>query len=173
MAELRGWTRFIGLQVEYNLIERGAERELLPMAQSLGLGVAAWSPLASGILSGKYGQPDNNESKRLESLPLKKLDERSLAIAHGLGEIAEQLDSHAVHVALNWLRAKPGVVPLLGARTHAQLLENLACLNFQLEPEQVVKLDALSAIELGYPHDFIQRTQAIAHGGFSALIDKH
>ncbi|MFG0754604.1 aldo/keto reductase [Pseudomonas sp. TYF_14] len=170
LAELRGWTSFIGLQIEYNLIERAAERELLPMAAALGLSVCAWSPLASGILSGKYGDPLDTQSKRLDAFQLKPLDERSLAIARGVSALAARLERHPVHVALNWLRAKTGVVPLLGARTLEQLSDNLACLDFQLDAEQVASLDTLSAVELGYPHDFIKRTQGIVLGGFEGKI---
>jgi aryl-alcohol dehydrogenase-like predicted oxidoreductase len=170
LAELRGWTSFVGLQIEYNLIERAAERELLPMAAALGLSVCAWSPLASGILSGKYGNAGDTQGKRLETFQLKPLDERSLAIAKGVSALAEQLDRHPVHVALNWLRAKPGVIPLLGARTLAQLSDNLACLDFQLDADQVASLDQLSHLELGYPHDFIKRTKGIVLGGFQDVI---
>jgi aryl-alcohol dehydrogenase-like predicted oxidoreductase len=170
LAELRGWTSFVGLQIEYNLIERAAERELLPMAAALGLSVCAWSPLASGILSGKYGNADDTQGKRLETFQLKPLDERSLAIARGVSAVAEQLGRHPVHVALNWLRAKPGVIPLLGARTLAQLDENLACLDFQLNANHVASLDQLSHVELGYPHDFIKRTKGIVLGGFQDVI---
>ncbi|CAI8784563.1 aldo/keto reductase [Pseudomonas serbica] len=170
LAELRGWTSFVGLQIEYNLIERGAERELLPMAAALGLSVCAWSPLASGILSGKYGNASDTQGKRLETFQLKPLDERSLVIAQGVGALAEQLGRHPVHVALSWLRAKPGVIPLLGARTLAQMGDNLACLDFQLDAEQVASLDQLSTLELGYPHDFIQRTRGIVLGGFQNVI---
>lgn len=171
LAELRGWTAFAGLQVEYSLIERTAERELLPMARALGLGVAAWSPLASGILSGKYADPAAGEGARLQKAPLRKLDERSLALASGVAALATELGRPTAQVALNWVRAQPGVVPLLGARTDAQLQDNLACLDFQLEPEALARLDALSAIELGYPHDYLRRTRAIAHAGFDASLD--
>jgi aryl-alcohol dehydrogenase-like predicted oxidoreductase len=168
LAELHGWSAFIGLQVEYSLVERTAERELLPMARALGLGVAAWSPLASGILSGKYARAEGEEGGggRLKKAPMRALDERSLAIARGVGALAAELDRPPAQVALNWLRAQPGVVPLLGARTPAQLEDNLACLDFGLDAQAVARLDALSAIEPGYPHDYLRRTKALAHAGF-------
>ncbi|HEV8691338.1 MAG TPA: aldo/keto reductase [Ideonella sp.] len=174
LAELRGWTAFIGLQVEYNLIERAAERELLPMARALGLGVAAWSPLASGILSGKYaGSADasDGEDARLRKVPMRSLDPRSLEVARGLGNVAAELGKPAAQVALNWLRAQPGVLPVLGARTVAQLEDNLACLDFTLAPHDLARLDALSAIQLGYPHDYLSRTRSIAHAGFEKVLD--
>jgi len=166
LAELRGWSAFVGLQVEYSLIERTAERELLPMARALGLGVAAWSPLASGILSGKYARAEEGDGGRLKKAPMRALDERSVAIARGVGALASELDRPPAQVALSWLRAKPGVVPLLGARTPAQLDDNLACLDFQLDAQALARLDELSAIELGYPHDYLLRTRALAHAGF-------
>ncbi len=171
LAELRGWSAFIGLQVEYNLIERTAERELLPMARAMGLGVAAWSPLASGILSGKYGNTGAGEGARLQKVPMRQLDARSTAVAQGLGVVAAELGRPPAQVALNWLRAQPGVVPLLGVRTAAQLEDNLACLGFRLEPAVLDKLDALGPVERGFPHDYLQRVAPLAHAGFLPLLD--
>ena len=171
LAELRGWTSFVGLQVEYSLIERAAERELLPMAHALGLGVMAWSPLASGILSGKYGSTAAAEGQRLQKVAMRTLDERSLAIARSAAALAAELGRPAAQVALNWVRSKPSVMPLLGARTTSQLADNLACLEFDLTPAQVAQLDAASTIELGYPHDFLRRTRALVHGGFDEVLD--
>jgi aryl-alcohol dehydrogenase-like predicted oxidoreductase len=171
LAELRGWSAFVGLQVEYNLVERAAERELLPMARALGLGVAAWSPLASGLLSGKYGAAAAGDGARLRQVPMRKLDERSLAVARGVAALAAQLGRPAAQVALNWLRAQPGVVPLLGVRTPAQLEDNLHCLDFRLEPAALARLDELSAVEPGYPHDYLKRTRSIACAGFEQALD--
>lgn len=171
LAELRGWSPFVAMQLEYNLIERDIERELLPMAQALDLSVAAWSPLASGILSGKYGNPSNTESKRLDKMPLKQLNDRHLEIARGVGELADETGKHSVQVALNWLRAKPKVIPLIGARTLDQLRDNLACLDFRLTPEQIARLDEISAIDLGYPANFLKKTRKLSHGGFDELLD--
>jgi aryl-alcohol dehydrogenase-like predicted oxidoreductase len=171
LAELRGWSAFVGLQVEYSLIERAAERELLPMARALGLGVAAWSPLASGILSGKYADAAAGGGARLRKVPMRKLDERSLAVARGVAALAAELGRPPAQVALNWARAQPGVVPLLGARTDAQLQDNLACLDFHLDQSALALLDELSAIELGYPHDYLKRTRSMAHAGFDSRLD--
>jgi aryl-alcohol dehydrogenase-like predicted oxidoreductase len=171
LAELRGWTAYSGIQVEYNLIERSVERELLPMSQALDLTVCAWSPLASGLLSGKYAD-GSSDAKRLDVAPLKQVDERSLAIARGVGELASRIGRSSVAVALNWLRAKRGVIPLLGARTIDQLHANLACLEFSLDAEQIAKLDALSAFSLGYPHTFIERLRPMSTGGFNDQLDR-
>jgi aryl-alcohol dehydrogenase-like predicted oxidoreductase len=171
LAELRGWSAFAGLQVEYSLLERTAERELLPMARALGLGVAAWSPLASGILSGKYADPARGEGARLQKAPMRQLDERSLVLARGVAALAAELGRPPAQVALNWVRAQPGVLPLLGARTDVQLQDNLACLDFTLDPDALARLERLSAIEPGFPHDYLRRTRALATAGFDARLD--
>ena len=154
---MRGWTPFIGLQIEYNLIERTPERELLPMAEALGLGVAAWSPLASGLLTGKYGR-GSTEEKRLDKSPsLERISERNLAIAGAVVEVADKAGKSPAQVALNWLRAKPGMIPILGARKLSQLEDNLRCLEWSLDAQQIRRLDEASDIELGFPMDFLRR----------------
>jgi aryl-alcohol dehydrogenase-like predicted oxidoreductase len=172
LAELRGWTPFAGLQIEYNLIERTAERELLPMADALGLGVTAWSPLASGLLSGKYAKGAIGEN-RLEKTPsFQKLSERNLAIAGAVVEIAREAGKSPAQVALNWLRAKPGVIPILGARKFSQFEDNLRCLDWTLAADHVSRLDAASRIELGFPMDFLRREEVrqFLHGGLFERI---
>lgn len=171
LADLRGWSAFVGLQVEYSLVERAAERELLPMARALGLGVAAWSPLASGVLSGKYADAAAAEGARLQKVRMREIDERGLAIARGVATVAAELGRPSAQVALNWVRAQPGVLPLLGARTDGQLQDNLGCLDFQLEATALARLDELSAIEPGYPHDYLKRSSSIANAGFEARLD--
>jgi aryl-alcohol dehydrogenase-like predicted oxidoreductase len=168
LAELRGWTPFAGLQIEYNLVERTVERELLPMAHALGLGVTAWSPLASGLLSGKYSKGAAKEEKRLEKMPsFKEISTRNLAIADAVVEVAKEAGKSPAQVALNWLRAKSGVIPIIGARKFSQFEDNLHCLDWALGPEQVAHLDRVSEIELGFPTDFLHRPQVreFLHGG--------
>jgi aryl-alcohol dehydrogenase-like predicted oxidoreductase len=122
LAELRGWTPFVGLQIEYSLIERTSERELLPLARELDLAVTAWSPLAGGLLTGKYTQQAKagDEEKRLEHpmmAPLVDINERKRAVAEAVVEISEAIGKTPAQVALNWLRQQPGVViPIIGAR---------------------------------------------------------
>lgn len=121
LAELRGWTAFTGIEVEYSLIERSAERELLPMARSLDLAVTVWSPLASGILTGKYNQGQGGGRAGLA-----QPGERNLAIAAQVVKLAQARGCSPSQVALSWVRQQPGVIiPILGARTVAQLKENL------------------------------------------------
>lgn len=170
LAECRGWTSFMGLQVEYNLTERCAEHELIPMARRLGLSVAAWSPLASGILSGKYAHAGDG-AKRLDTMKLKSLTPRHLEIAAAVSDVARSNDCSAVHVALNWLRARPAVIPILGARTFEQLDANLGCLEHQLDATTLALLDAISAPPPQYPHDYLQQVRAPLNAGFQEMID--
>jgi len=155
LAELRGWSRFVGIQVEYSLVERTSERELLPMARALGLGITAWSPLAGGALSGKYGSASRTEPTRLRR---EGINERTLRIADTLALVARDVGATSAQVALAWLlaRAEGGpVIPIVGARTRAQLDENLASLNVTLESAQRARLDDATQIDAGFPHQFL------------------
>jgi aryl-alcohol dehydrogenase-like predicted oxidoreductase len=160
LAELRGWSKFIGLQAEYNLIERTAERDLLPMAQALNLGVLAWAPLAGGVLTGKYVVEENGlrieDSKRGDWLNAERLTPRSLRIAAKLAQVARECERSPAQVALNWLRRQPGTpIPIIAGRTLAQMEQNLGCLGFEIEKSQLDELTAESAISLGFPHRFL------------------
>ena len=153
MAELRGWTPFVGLQIRYSLLDRAAERELLPMAKRLDLAVTPWDTLGSGILTGKYNRdPEEKGRAALRS----RIQQRDLAIAEEVVKLAGELGRSPAQVALAWVRQGEGViVPLVGARTREQLDDNLGCLEFSLTPEQKARLDEASAIPLGFPHDFL------------------
>ncbi|MGL5836819.1 MAG: aldo/keto reductase, partial [Waterburya sp.] len=157
LAELRGWTQFIGLQIEYSLIQRTPERELLPMAHTLDIGVTAWSPLASGWLTGKYSNgKENAEERRLDHEMMEGFidkSDRNLAIAKEVDKVAEQLGKSSSQVALSWLVSK-GVIPIIGARKVSHLEDNLQCVNLKLSADQIEQLDRVSQIELGFPHDF-------------------
>ena len=177
IASLRGWTSFIGLQIEYSLRERTPERDLLPMASALEIGVTAWSPLGGGVLTGKYNKKPQEtaaaESKRLESFEGMELSDRDLTIAAEVVKIAADIGRAPSQVALNWLRQKGGIIPIIGSRKVKQLEENIACLEFELTPEQMQRLDEVSAISLGFPHDFLKTSmvQDFAFGGSLKLID--
>lgn len=155
LATLRGWTPFTGLQIEYSLIERTVERDLTPMAASLGLAVCAWGPLGGGLLTGKYAA---GGSGRLEEGD-RRLTERNHAIVAALSEVAEDAGVRPSQAALAWLRTRgpATTIPILGARTADQLEESLACLQVELSPDQLARLDEASAIELGFPYDFLAR----------------
>lgn len=181
LAELRGWTQFVGLQVEYSLIERTSERELLPMARELDLGVTAWSPLAGGLLTGKYteGSKASKEEKRLEHpmmAPLVDINERKQAIADVVAQVSKETGKSPAQVALAWLCQQPGVIiPIIGARRLSQLKENLACVEFTLDEAHLQKLSDVSRIELGFPHDFFtnEMVRNFTFGGMRDLIDNH
>jgi aryl-alcohol dehydrogenase-like predicted oxidoreductase len=166
IADLRGWSPFVALQIPYNLTERDVERELLPMALAMGMGVLPWSPLAGGVLSGKYNQDDiGAEAAAISSVPgsrkainvlTGRLNPRSLEIARIVGEIASEIGVTSAQVALAWTMLNPAVVsPLIGARTLAQLDDNLGALDLSFAEDQVARLDQASAIELGFPHSLL------------------
>ena len=174
LAEWRGWSPFVGFQIEYSLAERTPERDLIPMARELGLGVTPWSPLAQGVLSGKYTQADldgasaSGEGRHERNKTNGRLNARTLAIANEAKAIAGELGATTVQVALAWLLAQPGVVsPIVGARTVAQLEDSLGCFDVKLSPEHLARLDAVSKIELGFPHDFLRQetVQRFVRGG--------
>ncbi|OLE24287.1 MAG: aldo/keto reductase [Actinobacteria bacterium 13_1_20CM_3_71_11] len=143
-------------QVEYSLLERGIEREVLPACAALGLGVLPWSPLGRGVLTGKYrhGRPADSRaaSPHFELFVTRYLDPRSSAIVESVVTAADGLGVSALEVALAWVRDRPGVVaPILGARTVGQLLGALQVEEITLPREISRALDDVSAIECGYP----------------------
>jgi aryl-alcohol dehydrogenase-like predicted oxidoreductase len=176
IADLRGWAPLIALQIEYSLIERTVERELIPMARELGLGVIPWSPLASGVLTGKYSRADLNGRLAAEPGGTRRdiavgsgaLTERGLGIADAVGAVAAEIGETPSRVALAWTLLNPAVTaPIVGARTLAQLEDNLGALDVELPAEQRARLEEASAIELGFPHDFVARplTRTVMGGG--------
>jgi aryl-alcohol dehydrogenase-like predicted oxidoreductase len=170
LADLRGWSRFIGLQIRYSLIDRAAERDLLPMARALDLGVTAWSVLGAGILTGKYNI-DENEKGRAAAWDI---GERELELASEVMKIAEETGSSSSHVALNWIRQQPGtIIPLLGATKVSQLESNLDCLKYPLNESQIQHLDEASKIDLGFPHDFLASDEIVnlVYGGTYTALD--
>jgi aryl-alcohol dehydrogenase-like predicted oxidoreductase len=182
IAELRGWSSFIGLQIMYSLIERTPERELLPMARSLDIGVTAWSPLGMGVLAGKYSKDNNNkEPKRFDpNHPMVStfVNERNISIAKEVQAIANEIEKTPSQVALNWIinqKKKGVIIPILGVRTQAQMIDNLGCLEFELDSEHMKRLNEKSKIELGFPYDFISsdviRNQI--YGNLYSLIEYH
>jgi len=176
LAELRGWTRFVALQVEYSLVERTPERELLPMAQAFDMAVTPWAVLGVGMLSGKYSPGSGSgEPKRMKPDSL-RLVERNMRIAAEVGAVARETDRTPAQVAINWVRQQPGlIIPVLGARTVSQLKDNLGCLAFTLDKDHLERLDAVSSIDLGFPHDFLSREniRELVYGGAYSMIDNH
>jgi aryl-alcohol dehydrogenase-like predicted oxidoreductase len=157
MAELRGWSRFVALQLHYSLAERSVERELLGCAQALGLAVTAWSPLAGGVLTGKYAASAEERARqpgRLTTTGWGKgfLTERHLALAATVREVARATGRTSAQVALRWLLQRPGgVIPVIGVRSAAQLEDLLGATGFALDEAALATLDAASRIDVGYP----------------------
>jgi aryl-alcohol dehydrogenase-like predicted oxidoreductase len=175
MADLRNWTSFTGLQIEYSLIERTVERELVPMARELDLAILAWSPLGSGLLSGKYRKTDGKASGRLAESS-SRISDHNNKIVDTVLEIAAGKNIKPTQVALNWLRQSNNqVIPIVGARNVSQLKENIDCLSTSLTDSEMERLNEVSKIEPGFPHDFLsrERIQNIIFGGFQSKIDNH
>ena len=179
LAELRGWTPFVGLQIEYSLLERTVERDLLPMAKALGIGVTAWSPLGGGFLTGKYLKDAPKfaglEKPRLELAPgFAAKTECNMLIAETLQKVAREAGGTAAQAALSWVRQK-GTIPILGNRSLVQLKDNLGCLGLVLEEKHLKVLDEVSRIELGFPHEFLTRPniKQVMFQGTDSLIDRH
>jgi aryl-alcohol dehydrogenase-like predicted oxidoreductase len=151
-----GRTPVVATQVEYSLLERGIEREVLPACEALGLGVLAWSPLGRGVLTGKYrhGRPADSRAASPHFGPFVAtyLDSRSSSIVEAVATAASGLGVSPLEVALAWVRDRPGVVaPVLGARTVGQLLGALRVEEMTLPSEIETALDDVSAIPIGYP----------------------
>src|SRR5580700_7216675 len=171
LAELRGWTQFIGLQIEYSLIERTVERELIPMSKALNLGVLAWSPLARGVLTGKYHGEGKADGGRMTNEGLKEFlpgEQLAAPIISAVKAVSEQVGRSMAQVALAWLRYRTvPVIPILGARKLSQLQDNLASLDVELSAEQFKSLDGASRIELGFPQNIYETemVRATRYGG--------
>lgn len=158
VADLRGWAPLVALQVPYNLVERDADRELLPLARAVGLGVMGYSPLAGGVLTGKYRRGEPGRATALGAGPPAP-DARTDAVLDALLAVAGECACAPDGVALAWVRAH-GVIPVLGPRTRAQLDANVAAARVRLTADQLRRLDAASAPVLGYPHDLLARERA-------------
>jgi aryl-alcohol dehydrogenase-like predicted oxidoreductase len=171
LADLRGWSQFVGLQIEYSLMERTVERELIPMAKALNLGVQAWSPLAGGMLTGKYHGGGKTEGARLSQAMMKDFlpeEQRAARVVSAVKVVSEQLGRSMAQVALAWLRYRSvPVIPIIGARKVSQLQDNLASLDTKLSEEQLQSLDQASRVDLGFPYDLYQKEfpRAIRYGG--------
>ncbi len=164
LADWHGWTPFVGLQVRYSLIQRDIERELLPMAEAFGLSVAAWSPLAAGVLSGKFTRSDNTGPTRIAQVGI-DVGENDLRIAREVDAVADQLGVSSSQVALAWTTAHNRAVhPLLGARRVDQLVDNLAAANLALPEDALRRLDEASAIDPGFPMDMIDSSKDFVYG---------
>ena len=158
LAELRGWCPFVALQAHYSLIERTAERELLPVADAFGLSVLAWAPLGGGVLTGKYTRNSTaspGDSKRTTDNQ-SRLTEANLNIAREVDSVADELATTSARAAIAWVRQRsPSVIPVVGVRTLDQLDDILRSLQVELLDDQQARLTKASQIELGFPYNLL------------------
>jgi aryl-alcohol dehydrogenase-like predicted oxidoreductase len=171
LAELMGWSQFIALQVEYSLIQRTPERELIPMAKHFGMTVTPWAPLAGGALTGKYLRGENGRVKAESN----RRNENSERITREVMAIADELGTQPAHVALAWMMQQDfSCIPILGATKLEQLNENLKAAALHLNEEQMNRLHQVSQISLGFPGDFFNEdaVKVNSFGGFYDRIEK-
>jgi aryl-alcohol dehydrogenase-like predicted oxidoreductase len=177
LAEVRGWAPLAGIQIEYSLAQRTADRELLPMAEALGLGAALWSPLGGGFLTGKYRTSDEGRlNTRLGVLVHTEKTARETAILDSVLAVAKEAGASPTGVAIAWLLHKAAasttsLIPILGSRTREQLDATFGALDVKLSSDQVGRLDTASAIPLGTPHDQINGSAAAIAGGKPELLE--
>ena len=172
IADLRGWSSFVALQLPYSLASRDPERDLLPMAQAHQMSVTAWGILGGGTLTGKYNKA-GDDPKRYDDT-----GEKQKQLAELVMEIARRNGRSPAQVAINWVRQQQGksaIIPILGARTTAQIEDNLACLEWALSGEELTQLTEASPIALGFPHEFLARDEVrqLIFGETFANIDNH
>jgi aryl-alcohol dehydrogenase-like predicted oxidoreductase len=164
IAELRGWSQFCALQISYSLAERTVEREMIPMAKEMGMGVCPWSPLGSGVLTGKYTKADiappdmsNLVSRKAINAVTGRITEQSLAAGETVVAIAKEIGKTPAQVAIAWTLLNPAVTSaVLGARTLAQLKDNLGALDIVLDAEHLARLDAVSAVPKVFPMNVLK-----------------
>ncbi len=166
-AKMRGWTPLIALQLEYSLLERTIEGDLIPAAAELGLGITPWSPLMSGMLTGKYTRGNAASAKPSRGVFITRaFTEEAFRVVDILIEVAKQIDTTPARVALAWVQSRPGVAStIIGARTVAQLEDNLGALEIQLSPEHAKALQEVSRPKLNFPYDFVRNAVGFGYSG--------
>ncbi len=170
LCQWRGWNTSSAIQVEYNLVERSIERELLPMAAHFNQSVLAWSPLAGGLLSGKYNRSAEGENRLKDDNP--RLSDANLAVAQKVVDIAGACGVHPVEVALAWVRQQSSnIIPIIGARNEVQLQTALDSVKLDLTADQLAELRACTDFKLGFPHDFLQ-SEGVQNIIFGKHIDR-
>ena len=168
-ADLRGWSRFVAYQGVYSLASRAPERDILPMTRALDMAFTPWGILEGGELTGKYNVPSNEERRSTDTSP------RIKSLAAELISLAEEIGHTPSQVAINWVRQQPYlVIPILGARSRKQLIDNMDCLDFELTPEQLQRLSDASPIDLGFPHSFLgsDHVRGLIFGKTFDLLDR-
>ena len=168
-ARFHGWAPLIALQIEYSLLERTVEGELIPMAQEMGLGVTPWGPLRAGALSGKYSRHNMTAvSKGRAASIARNMNEHAYKVIDVLQSIAGRRGTTPARVALSWVRSRPGVAaPIIGARTLEQLKDNLAALDVTLESADMAELNAASTPTVNFPIEFLKAATAQSYSGLT------
>ena len=172
LAEQHGWARPVAVQAPYSLLDRSIEDEVLPMARALDLAVTPWGMLEGGVLTGKYRRPDDQPRRYGEAA------ERELAMGDAVVAVAEEIGRSPSQVAINWIRQQrplAEIIPILGARTAAQLEDNLASLDFELSEDQLARLSEASGHRAGFPVNFLhsEGVRGLIFGDTFPLIDDH
>jgi aryl-alcohol dehydrogenase-like predicted oxidoreductase len=167
LAHWKGWTPLVALQIEYSLLQRTVEGELVPMARELGLGVTPWSPLKAGVLSGKYTRATRGTDAPARGARVTHaLTDATYDLIDVLVRVAGELGTTPARVALAWVQQQPGVAStIIGARTLQQLDDNLGALDVVLGPAHRAALDEVSKPVLNFPSDFVRGAGSIAYGG--------
>ncbi|NSW77038.1 MAG: aldo/keto reductase [Candidatus Atribacteria bacterium] len=171
IAEQYGFPRFVSAQMEYSLVERNIELEVVPACRALSLSIMAWGPLGGGFLSGKYKAGEFPKEGRLsvakeewEEHWSKRATEKNFRVLAVLEELAQKYQKTVPQVALNWLLQKENVIPILGATKYGQLADNLGCVGWSLAKEDVTHLDSVSAPDMPYPYRFITWANKLVRG---------
>ena len=167
LAQFKAYAPVIALQMEYSLLERGIEGEIIPCAAGFGMGLTPWSPLKSGVLSGKYRRENHGKvSAARGEWAMANLNDKAYRVIDELDRIARSHDASVAQIALAWLLKQPGVTsPIIGARTCAQLQDNLGALSIRLADAEVDSLSALTEPELNFPAAFVRRSGPFRSSG--------
>ncbi len=180
LAAERGWTPFSAMQLHYNLVERSIEADFLSLAKMQDMAVTPWSPLAGGLLTGKFNRDVDEEARkgsRLATSRWGRITDAKLDVAEKITEIAKEIGQTSSQVALKWLcqNKKAVVIPIIGARNENQLKDNLGCLDFELGDDHVKALNEVSAVSHGYPASLLLNPYAakMMHGEVADKIDNH
>jgi aryl-alcohol dehydrogenase-like predicted oxidoreductase len=169
LAEWRGWSRFVALQVPYSLADRAVERDLLPMARAHEMAILTWGILEGGELTGKYNTPSSDPKRSSDT------SDEIKTLATTVMQLAKEIGRTPAQVAINWVRQQPGnIIPIIGARSERQFSDNLGCLDFRLTAEQLTRVSEASPISLGFPHSFLSSShvRGLIFGDTFALIDR-
>jgi aryl-alcohol dehydrogenase-like predicted oxidoreductase len=166
-ARFRGWAPLVALQLEYSLLERTIEGELIPLALEHGLGVTPWSPLKSGVLSGKYTRANAGKVQAARGdWAMSALNEKTYTVIDEMIKISKEIDSTPARVALAWVQNRPSIAStIIGARTMQQLEDNLAALDLKMKPEHFARLTELTEPQLNFPFQFVKNSLGFSSSG--------